>query len=179
MSPAVSQAAQRTFIDAFRHWYSYERDCNAKVLQMLESVPHERRNDPAFARAVGKAAHLIAARQGWLHRLGHYADKPAASFPDTPLHELAPLMAKIEHAWTTYLAGLTEDQPFQDFTWVGYDGKRRQWPLVKLLTQVFGHAWYHRGQIAMLVKDLGGTAVDTDFIFWDRPTLLDAAPTGA
>jgi uncharacterized damage-inducible protein DinB len=51
--------------------------------------------------------------------------------------------------------------------------KRRRWPLVDLLTQVFGHAWYHRGQIAMLVKDLGGETVDTDYIFWNRPTILD------
>jgi uncharacterized damage-inducible protein DinB len=39
---------------------------------------------------------------------------------------------------------------------------------------VFGHAWYHRGQIAMLVKDLGGETVDTDYIFWNRPTVLDS-----
>ncbi|MGC3966918.1 MAG: hypothetical protein QM775_05970 [Pirellulales bacterium] len=36
------------------------------------------------------------------------------------------------------------------------------------LTQVFGHAWYHRGQIAQLVAMLGGKAVDTDYILWCR-----------
>jgi uncharacterized damage-inducible protein DinB len=42
-----------------------------------------------------------------------------------------------------------------------------------MLTQVFGHAWYHRGQIASLVAELGGKAVDTDFIFWCKLAPLD------
>ena len=62
---------------------------------------------------------------------------------------------------------------YEYLTYTGGDGKRYRWRLLDLLTQVFGHAWYHRGQIAMLVNDLGGEAVDTDFIFWNRPTLIE------
>ena len=36
----------KTLADRFRHWYEYERDCNAKTLTMLGSVPAERRNTP-------------------------------------------------------------------------------------------------------------------------------------
>ena len=72
-----------------------------------------------------------------------------------------------------YLAKLTDADLTRDFEYTGHDGKRRRWRLLDLLTQVFGHAWYHRGQIATMVKDLGGTPVDTDFIFWSKPTLLD------
>ena len=56
-----------------------------------------------------------------------------------------------------------------DAALVSEKGDRYRWPLIDLLTQLFGHAWYHRGQIALLVKDLGGEPVDTDYIFWSRP----------
>jgi uncharacterized damage-inducible protein DinB len=61
-----------------------------------------------------------------------------------------------------------------DFPFTGSDGRRYRWRLLDLLTQVFGHAWCHRGQVAMLVHDLGGKAIDTDYIFWHRPTPIGA-----
>ena len=37
-----------------------------------------------------------------------------------------------------------------------------------ILTQMFGHSWYHRGQIAVLVRAAGGTPAVTDLIYWCR-----------
>lgn len=158
--------------EQFRRWYEYEKDCNAKVLAMLESVPADRRGEPAFARAVAKTAHLIAARHNWLSRLGVIAEAPVGFSPAWGHADLPGKFAEVESRWTAYLAGLDEAKLAASFEWVGYDGKRRRWRLMDLLTQVFGHAWYHRGQVAMLVKDLGGTPVDTDFIFWEKPEVL-------
>lgn len=161
-----------SFVERFRHWYEYEKDCNRKALQMLHSVPPAVRSTPSFARAVGKLAHLVAARHMWLHRLSVVPDRPEGWFPPTTLEQLPALVGAIEARWTAYLASLTEQDVAGEFTFTGSDGKRYKWRLLDLLTQVFGHAWYHRGQIAMLVKDLGGEPVDTDYIFWDRPTVL-------
>jgi uncharacterized damage-inducible protein DinB len=52
--------------------------------------------------------------------------------------------------------------------WEATDGHRYRWDVEGILTQVFGHAWYHRGQIAQLVASLDGKAVDTDYIFWSK-----------
>lgn len=169
MSPApkpYSPAAR------FRHLYEYERDCNAKVIRMLESVPLESRSSPQFARAVGKAAHLVAARHMWLFRLGVCETKPIDWFPPTTLEELPNATAEVERMWVTYLSRQTDESVMTEVEWSGHDGKRRRWPLIDLLTQVFGHAWYHRGQITTLVKDLGGTPTDADYIFWDQPTIV-------
>ncbi len=162
-----------SFAERFRTWYAYERDCNAKALKMLESVPAGARASPQFARAVGKMAHLVAARHMWLFRLGVAKDRPDGWFPSTTLEELPDAVKAIEDRWTAYLASLTDADIASDFTCMGSDGRRYRWRLLDLLTQVFGHAWYHRGQIALLVKDLGGEAVDTDYIFWNRPTVVD------
>ncbi len=160
-----------TLADRFRRWYEYERDCNAKSLGMLASVPEDRRNTPEFQKAVGRMAHLVAARQRWLHRLGHWPQPPAA-FPNTSLEALPALVEATEAAWTAYLSKLDDADLAREFEWTLDDGRRFRWNLEGLFTQVFGHAWYHRGQIAQLVALLGGKAVDTDYIFWSKPTQL-------
>ena len=57
--------------------------------------------------------------------------------------------------------------------WDAPDGRRYRWDVEGILTQTFGHTWYHRGQIAQLVAGLGGTAVDTDYVLWCKPTPVD------
>ncbi|MFM9994713.1 MAG: DinB family protein [Phycisphaerales bacterium] len=168
----MPQPEPLSFAERFRTWYAYERDCNTKALRMLDSVPLASRSSPHFARAVGKMAHLVAARHMWLHRLGAASDRPESWFPATTFADLPAAVGAVEQRWTSYLGGLTDADIASDFTCVGGDGRRYRWRLLDLLTQVFGHAWYHRGQIALLVKDLGGEPVDTDYIFWDRPSVV-------
>lgn len=161
-----------SFVERFRNWCEHERDCNAKSLKMLQSVPPEARASPQFTRAVGKMAHLVVARQMWLYRLGVITGRPESWFPATMMEQLPAAVEAIERPWVSYLAHLTDADLAADFIYKGSDGRRYCWRLLDLLTQVFGHAWYHRGQIAMLVKDLGGEAMDTNYIFWNRPNAL-------
>jgi uncharacterized damage-inducible protein DinB len=165
----------KSLADRFRQWYEYERDCNAKSLAMLASVPAERRNTAEFEKAVGRMAHLVAARQRWLSRLGHWADPPKTPFPQVGLDTLPAQVAETEAAWVAYLARLDDTELARVVEWVALDGRRYRWDVEGLLTQTFGHAWYHRGQIAQLVAALGGKAVDTDYIFWCKLTPIDPA----
>lgn len=163
----------KSLADRFRRWYEYERDCNAKSLEMLASVPTERRPDAEFQKAVGRMAHLVAARRRWLHRLGHWADPPQTPFPQTDLDALPAQVAETEAAWAEYLARLDDAELDRVIEWQALDGRRYRWDVEGILTQTFGHAWYHRGQIAQLVASLGGKAVDTDYIFWAKLTPID------
>ena len=160
----------KTFADRFRRWYDYERACNAKSLEMLASVPPDRRDSPEFQKAVGRMAHLIAARRRWLYRLGHWPEAPALFPQSTTLDELHTLLAPTETAWVSYLSKLDDTDLAREFEYRTDDGRTFRWNVEGVLTQVFGHAWYHRGQIAQLVALLGGKAVDTDYIFWSKPT---------
>ncbi len=159
----------KSLSDRFRRWYEYERDCNAKSLEMLSSVPVERRETPEFQKAVARMAHLVAARCRWLFRLGRFANSPAIHPQGTRLEDLPAQVAEIEAAWTAYLIQLDEAELNRTFEWQAADGRRYRLDIEGVLTQVFGHAWYHRGQIAQLVALLGGKAVDTDYILWCKP----------
>ena len=156
--------------DRFRHWYEYERDCNAKALAMLASVPTEKVGDPAFARAVGKMAHLVAARLRWLHRLGQWPVLPDGCPKNVALESRPGQVAEVEAAWVKYLAPLSDVDLAREVEFTFSDGQRLRYSIEGVLTQVHGHALYHRGQIAMLVADLGGQHTDTDYLFWHKPT---------
>ena len=156
----------KSLADRFRRWYEYERDCNAKSLEMLASVPTERRAAAEFQKAVDRMAHLVAARRRWLHRLGRLPEAPALFPQGNKLADLPALVADTEAAWVAYLSRLDERELTRTLEWQAADGHRYRWDVEGVLTQVSGHAWYHRGQIAQLVAGLGGKAVDTDYIFW-------------
>jgi uncharacterized damage-inducible protein DinB len=153
--------------DRFRRWYEHERDSNAKTLAMLESVPADRRADPLFEKAVGKMAHLVAARRRWLARLGLSTELPEP-FPKTPLAELPALVAAVEAKWTAYLATLDDAALAKVIEWE-FNGAKLRLNLEGILTQTNGHAWYHRGQVALLVTMLGGKMVDTDYLYFAKP----------
>lgn len=163
----------KTLTDRFRRWYEYERDCNAKSLAMLESVPAARRQTPEFEKAVARMGHLVAARQRWLQRLGHWPETPSLFPIATALADLSERVDRTEAAWSEYLSRLEEGELERTIEWTANDGRRYRWDVEGILTQVFGHAWYHRGQIAQLVAGLGGKAVDTDYIFWSKLQPID------
>lgn len=173
-SNPIMEVAVKTLADRFRHWYAYERDCNAKTLAMLESVPAERRNAPEFQKAVDRLAHMLAARQRWLNRLGHWSELPDTFPKGTKLSDLPGRISATEEAWVQYLRALDEKELAREVEWQMAGGERYRWNVEGILTQTFGHAWYHRGQIAQLVAGLGGKAVDTDYLFWSKPARVDA-----
>ncbi len=163
-----------TMSDRFRDWYNHERDCNAKLLKMLESVPAERRNASEFQRALDLAGHLIKARQMWLYRLGGWPENPGGwDNAGRSLDEFPALFTAIERAWVDYLAKIEDAQIAVELTWKTTDGTQFwRWTVEKILYQVSCHAWYHRGQIVELVRLLGGKTESTDYIFWNRPEVV-------
>lgn len=158
-------------IDRFRRWYDYERDCNAKTLAMLESVPADRRGTPEFEKATGRLAHLVAARKRWLHRLGAWPDLPPIFPAGLTLADLGKQVEEVESVWVGYLASLNDADLARVIEWTAPTGQHFRWDVEGILTQMLIHAPYHRGQIAQLVALLGGRAVDTDYLYWCNPAV--------
>lgn len=152
-------------IERFRKWFEFECDRHAKAVTMLESVPAERRDDQRYAQALSKLSHLATARQIWLYRMGH-GTMPAEFFPPLPLPESQALWQSVETLWRGYLSDLTESELGRSFEYRGFDGKDYRWTVEEMLTHLFGHGYYHRGQIATLAAALGGKTFDTDYSLW-------------
>lgn len=155
--------------DRYRRWFEYERDAHDKVVRSLETVPADRRASPEYKRALGIFGHLAAARLIWLHRLGLTSDRPASFFPENvELADLVATLRDVQDRWAAHLGGLTDAEIDRVFEYQALDGKRFRNRIEDILTQLYGHSLYHRGQIAMLVRTAGGEPAATDFVYWCR-----------
>jgi len=161
-----------TIADRYRRWFAYEKDAHEKTLSSLGTVPAERRNNPSFQKAVSLVGHLVAARDLWLHRFGIRPTGPTSAaeiFPeDLALDDLVSRLADMHQEWSDYLAGLDETEISRVFEYRALEGDRFRNRVEDLLTQLFGHSSYHRGQVAALVRELGGAPAVTDYLFWVR-----------
>jgi uncharacterized damage-inducible protein DinB len=160
---------QREMAERFQRWFQYEIDVHAKVVQSLESVPATRRDDPAFQKAVDVLAHIAAARGIWLVRLG-IAEAPQGNLApqQAEFGQVQQRLQSIHAAWAGYFARVSDVELARTVEYQSLDAGRFRNRVEDILTQLFGHSSYHRGQIAMLVKACGGQPAITDFIYWCR-----------
>jgi uncharacterized damage-inducible protein DinB len=154
-------------IEIYRRWYEHEKASNEQMLEMLRSVPEAARDDGRFQRAMVLAAHLAACRENWLDRMVSDGSGQTDWWPKEVLLESLPdRIAAIEQRWTAYLESLTDDELDVDFDFPVSEKSGYRWNIEGQLMQLVGHAFYHRGQIALLVDDLGGKSGDTDYLYW-------------
>jgi uncharacterized damage-inducible protein DinB len=160
-----------TPLDQYRRWFDYEKDSHAKVLASLAAVPEESRSSEDFQKAVELMVHLVAARRLWLYRLGAAKDGPKASEffqRGVALPDLESRLADIQTRWSSYLSALTADELGRVFEYQSLEGTWFRNTIEDILTQLFGHSWYHRGQVALLLRSIGAEPAVTDFVYWTR-----------
>ena len=163
-----------SMVERVRRWFEYEKDSHEKVLQALEAISKKKRGTPEYAKASGLLAHVTLARWLWLVRLGeapadHAPRREEDFFPGAVApEELRRRVAAMQAAWSAYLARLDDAALERVITYEAMDGGGFTNTVEEVLTQLFGHSWYHRGQIASAVRALGEEPAVTDFIYWAR-----------
>ena len=153
----------------FRRLFEYEQDSHAKVLAALQAVPEEQRARAEFQKALDLLAHVVAARRIWLGRLGMTPAPQGGLEPKgAKLSELPARLTEMQALWSRYLAGLHDADVQRSLEYQSLDAGRFKNTLEEVLTQLYGHSLYHRGQIALQLRALGCAPPTTDFIFWAR-----------
>ena len=156
----------------YRRLFDYERESSAKLLASLETVPDSRRESPEFRRALDLLAHIAASRLMWLYRLGVESMAPDSYTPvGLTVGETSELLVRAETGWSGYLAGLAERDMDEPLEYTSVSSGRFRSTKSEIFTHLAGHGWYHRGQIAALIRVAGGTPPMTDFMFWSRTPL--------
>ncbi|MEP6913251.1 MAG: DinB family protein [bacterium] len=157
-----------SLIARYRRWFDYEKDSHRKTLDSLEAVSDEQRESEEFRKAIYLMGHIVAARRMWLFRFGVAKDNVELFPGETRLNELPAQMEEMETLWSQYLSQLNDAELERVFEYQSYEGPRFRNTVDEILTQLFGHSWYHRGQIAQLLRSIGAEPAVTDFVFWAR-----------
>ena len=119
------------------------------------------------SQAVDMYAHILGAEHEWLCRI-QSRRATHAIWPKLTLAKCAAL-AKENHSAFMQLATDTMGEGGQRMiTYKNSSGTEHTTSLEDILLHVAQHGVYHRGQVALLVRASGGTAMPTDYIVFTR-----------
>lgn len=148
----------------FQEMLDYDRWANERAIVSIESIPAERRSGPAYDRLTALVPHNLLARRIWRRRLrADPVEPPKSWFPPTSPSDTRALAAEVDREWEGFLAEILRGDAERVIVYRTSDGVERRGRVRRLLTHVFNHATYHRGQVARLVTEHGGTRAETDF----------------
>ena len=153
--------------------YDHLAWADARALAALREMPQ----GAAADQALTTYAHIAAAEHVWLARLeGRTPMHPV--WPSLSVDEAAALAAESAAGLRVH-AALDVSELGRTVTYLNSAGQAFTNTVSEILAQVALHGSYHRGQLAMLARQGGGTPAATDYIVFvrgaDVPASLPAA----
>lgn len=163
-----------SLLDRFVTWFDYEVDAHRWTLESINSIPEDAR-DGRYQQALDLFAHLMTCRRLWLYRMGGVETGPETLeeiFPTgSTLPELERLLAEMVADWRDYLKGLDHAELGRRFEYRTTEGDTFSNSVEEILTQLYGHAHHHRGQVMSIVRRLGGRPAPVDYVYWTRQSV--------
>jgi uncharacterized damage-inducible protein DinB len=147
--------------DLLRRLFDHLRWADRRALEAL------RRAAGPPAQAVEIYAHVLGAEQIWLDRL---RGEPAAAavWPRATLDECAELAARSHAGYAALLDGLGAGGLDREVDYVNSAGQPFRSRVSDILLHVALHGSYHRGQVALLMRQAGAVPEPTDYIAFVR-----------
>ncbi len=152
--------------DTFRKLFQYDAWGNRATLDSLRLS-----TQAPTSRACAITAHLVGSGRLWLDRLEGRAPTTEV-WPALSLEQCDSGFRELEAAWGRYLDGLKPADLDRKFAYVNTKGENWESTVRDVLMHVILHGTYHRGQIAMLVRQSGHAPAYTDFIEATRRGLV-------
>ncbi|HET7213436.1 MAG TPA: DinB family protein [Terriglobia bacterium] len=149
-------------LDSFRQLFEYDYWASQESLRSMMAL------DAPPARALKVAGHILGAQRIWLGRLETRGGEPPAPWPLMSLKEAGAAFNEMHERWKSLLDNLAPDRLDEDLVHRNSKGVESRVPVRDVLMQLVTHGAYHRGQIAAMVREAGGTPAPTDYIVWAR-----------
>jgi len=149
-------------VEQLRSLAAYNRWANTRLLQataVLSVEERERDLRASFGSLQGTLIHILWGERGWLHfwQHGTFVPRPTpGEYPD--FASLRSAWTHHEDAYTGYLLGLTQTE---------LDAPRALdadiYTLGELVQHTFNHSTFHRGQVTLMLRQLGHEPPSTDY----------------
>lgn len=146
--------------DFFLKWYQYNAWANRRIVGCLE---RQMITDEKILTVFG---HLMAANFIWLHRI---KDLPKSNYVLWGKYDLTELRKMVEEADDLWMSYIQENENFDRvMKYRNYVGDYYENNVQQIMIHLVNHGTYHRGQVAMLIRQHDFEPVNTDFITYDR-----------
>lgn len=144
----------------FLKLYQYNAWANNQVIKSLvnQSVADE--------KALSIMSHLLAAPFIWLNRI---KGLPKSEVKLWETQDLDTLQQMAEEGASIWLDFITNTKSFdRDLSYTNYVGSPYVTNVEQIMIHLVNHSSYHRGQVALRIRQLGLQPVNTDYITYDR-----------
>lgn len=148
---------------------SYDQWANARMFDALARCSDADLTRPlggSFASVRDTVAHVVVVEWVWFQRWQGESptSPPAWATGDCTVLRIA--LTEVEQARAAWLKERDDAALACDIDYRNVKGEAFRASLADLITHVVNHSTYHRGQVATLLRQLGGTLVATDFILY-------------
>ncbi len=158
-------------LETLRELYDYNYWARDRQLEPCSKLSQEQ-----FARPMGNSfsslrdtlVHLLVAEWGWHERWRGRSPRSLPAWAEE-MQEVAAIRegwTRIEKDIRQYLANLSNGALAQPLTYVNLKGETWTYPLWQAILHLVNHQTYHRGQVTTLLRQLGATPVQIDFLVY-------------
>lgn len=152
--------------------YEYNSWAKARLLQALDAMKEEDLHKDlksSFPSIFATLLHIVSAENIWLQRFSGAESVKPLTKDDIPTYAaLKTQWNETEASFGKLLAVLTEKQLSEVITFKNSKGEPVSQLRWQALQHLVNHESYHRGQITTMIRQLGGTPVNTDLIGFYR-----------
>ena len=150
--------------------YEYNEWANEKTIASLRALPeadYVREQGGGWPSLRATFVHLAGATDAWAERFSGRDALVLAKQTDLPkLEDAVRVLLSAQEKHRNHLKNLTRDKLERPFSWKNLAGEVRAAPYEIVVRHVVNHQTYHRGQIASMVRRVGGKPVATDMVRW-------------
>ncbi|SIN77594.1 DinB family protein [Algoriphagus halophilus] len=139
----------------YRDFFNYNHQINLKLAASFESISSQ-----LSPKIIELTCHIVNAHHLWNARIKGIPD-PCKPWDLFPIQEFA---EKDQFNFESTLEILRETDLDIKFRYKNSSGKSFESFGRDVLTHIVNHSTYHRGQIAMLMRELGLEPIPSDFI---------------
>lgn len=144
----------------FLKLYQYNLWCNQRVIAAIkkQAVQDE--------KILSVLSHIVAAKYLWLHRIKALPAPDVKLWGSYTLLQLDEMANYIGNEWITFVQNT--DDFNRELVYKNYTNDPYINNVEQIMIHLVNHSSYHRGQIAMLLRQKGFEPVNTDYITYDR-----------
>jgi uncharacterized damage-inducible protein DinB len=119
------------------------------------------------ARALELFSHILIAQTNWLDRVSQRSLSYSSPWLKLSIEECQLFSQESYNEWKSYLGNVDEEK-LLEIEYKNVKGDMFKNKVSDIITHVFNHSSYHRGQIAQLIRKANGNPAVTDFIAFAR-----------
>ena len=146
----------------FLNLFQYNDWANHRMLVTLEQ------NDLKNTKIQLLFSHVLSSQIVWLNRIKALPTSPFPLWEFYKLRELRSMTEESTFNWINFINDLKPDSYLRRISYQNSQQQQFETSLREIMTQVINHSSYHRGQIALLLREEGIDPPGTDFIVYTR-----------